>query len=329
MKVLYLTSLGTESSSGRRRDIALVPQLAKLADVQAWVVSPSPVRDHSFLIDGALGVPCRVHADDSLMPLADLDAFDIVHVEGDHLFRLLPQAIHCRAVLVQHGVDPDSAANEAWRQAALVLTLSEEDRDRIVRRVPFARVSSATHGVDHLPMSLGRLSRVGDIEAPAIGFVADPRRLPGGGALVAPMEQIHRGVRASLPTCRLMICGPQDSDTEMSEFWRRVDVLIMPANVGGGPRLEMFEAIRSGVLAVSTGAGLEGLPASARGAVVRADDTEALIDGVERLCRDEPLRFMNRIRLIRAQEHLAQWTDVAGAVFAHWSEVAALRPAVV
>ena len=172
LRVLYLTHHGPwpAASGGRLRDAALIPEVARLTDLEVWAVSRTPDADRAASRHAPAGVVTRVFADestqrsyptrDSAMLRAALaerlsgpDPFDVIHIEGHYLFHLLPEGVRDRAVVVEHNVESHllqqmaahcgltprlmadietvaSAEEQVWRAAGMVLALSREDQAR-------------------------------------------------------------------------------------------------------------------------------------------------------------------------------------------------------
>jgi len=381
LRVLYLTHHGPwpATSGGRLRDAALVPEVARLADVEVWAVSRTPELDREWASRGPSAVRVRVFSDDgprrryptrsSVAVAAELrsrtrgpDTFDVVHVEGHYLFHLLPVELRDRAVVVEHNIESHllrqravhrgitadlgadleevtEAEERVWRTAPLILTLSAEDRARILRRAPDARVQVSTNGADHLPLAPAfRRTSKGEAMKPRLGFLANYAYPPNRDALGWLLDEILPALRQRLPCVQLALAGsglhdalsaralPSGVETlgwvsNLSQFWTAVDLAVCPLRIGGGVKVKMIEAVRSGALTVSTAVGMEGLPATVREAVVRADTAEEFVDRVTRLAADPLWRQEQRLRLARAQRALPSWESVALSVYRHWDHV--------
>jgi glycosyltransferase involved in cell wall biosynthesis len=368
------------TSGGRVRDAALIPEIAHLADVSVWAISRSAEQDRAALGQRPAGTEVRVYDDrgprlgyptrDStaarmalLRQMRGSDAFDVIHVEGHYLFHLLPDEARHRAVVVEHNVeshllgqyaghhriDPAltadllavrSAEEHAWASAPLTLTLSEEDRERILLRVPDARVRVSTNGADHIPLTLPaeRRSTASNGGPIRFGYLANYAYPPNQDALDWLLDEIFPALRDRLPGCRLVLAGsglaevisgrpiPPGVDTLgwvdcLQGFWDQIDLMLCPLRVGGGIKVKMIEAVRSGVLAVSTPVGVEGLLSEERDAVLLADSAEDFVNAAVTLSTDSSLRQSQRKRVARAQLTQATWADVAFSTYQHWVSV--------
>lgn len=352
-----------------------------MADVEVWAISRSPDVDRAALWQRPAGLPVRIFADESARRsyptrdsatartalhdrLTNSDNFDVIHVEGHYLVHLLPEEVRHRAVVVEHNVEshllrqraasrgltPALAADiealaraeeEVWTHAGLIMTLSPEDRSRILRRVSSTSVCLSTDGADHVPLVTGRARGRHSIHHPTFGFLANYAYPPNTDALDWLLDEMVPSLHERLPGCRLLLVGsnldtaidgrhlPVGVDArgwidDLNEFWTQIDVLLCPLRIGGGIKVKLIEAVRSGALAVSTSVGLEGLPPAACEAIVRADDTEEFVNAAMGLCRDHSLQNTQRARLVRAQEALPTWETVARTLHDYWMTV--VRP---
>jgi glycosyltransferase involved in cell wall biosynthesis len=228
-----------------------------------------------------------------------------------------------------------------WRAVPRLITLSGEDRARVRAQAPGARVSVIGNGADHVPRLAPRLGRA-DAD-PVVGFLANYRYPPNLDALSWLLGDIFPAIRARVPRSRLLLAGANLSQAlaghafagqplpdrvtahgwydDLAEFWNATDVVLCPLRIGGGVKVKMIEALRSGALTVATSVALEGLPASAREAVSLAESTDELAAAAAALLRDESLRREKQAWLLRAQDDLPGWDDVAAAIARSWLTV--------
>jgi glycosyltransferase involved in cell wall biosynthesis len=382
LRVLYLTHHGPwpAGSGGRLRDAALIPEVARLADVEVWAISRTAEADLIWLESGPADTTVRIYSDDGprlsyptrdsvaarqalLRRMSGPKAFDVIHVEGHYLFHLLPEQARDRAVVVEHNVESHllrqrarhhgltpalaaaidavgNAEERVWARAPLTLTLSEEDRARIQHRVAGARVRVSTNGADHLALTPAErgMDAIGDPPAPRLGFLANYAYSPNRDGLAWLLDEILPGLRQRLPGCQLVLVGSNLDDAlagrrlpqnvaaqgwvhDLSTFWNQIDLMVCPLRIGGGVKVKVIEAIRSGALVVSTSVGLEGLPPPAREAIVQADSAPAFVDAVVRLSVDRSLRRAQRARLTNAQQALPTWAAVARSLYGQWLSI--------
>lgn len=367
------------TSGGRVRDAALLPKLTQLADVEVWAISRTADIDSAALREQALDFPVRVFVDEAArraFPTRDSAAvrallqdrieagtpYDVVHVEGHYLFHLLPAQLARRTLLVEHNIESyllcqrgidrrgppvlddveavKAAEVQAWSRAGRVLVLSEEDRQRILNRVPSVGVDVCANGADHVPLRLPTAeSDRGRINvAPRIGFLANYAYQPNQDAVRWLLDAIFPQIRGSIPRAELLLAGHRLDEAvswdelppgvvplgwidDIADFWSSTDIMICPLRIGGGMKVKLTEAVRAGCFTVTTGVALEGMPPEVVTATIRADDADGLVAGVVRVCTDAELRGTLRARLAQAQRALPTWSMAASSIARHWTEV--------
>lgn len=333
--------------------------LAALADyrhARAWRVyaDEGPRRSYPSRDSRALAIDLAGRMDGP-------EPFDVIHVEGHYLFHLVPDHHRGCVVVAEHNVESHLLAQRAriagwtdetaadlmavieneeavWRAAPLLITLSPEDRVRIAERVPMARVEVSGNGSDHLPSLCARSAHEVDPERPTIGFLANYLYSPNRDALDWLIDDLFPAISVRLPGSRLLLAGSNLAQAlagrrlpkgvvahgwfdDLEAFWKATDVVVCPLRIGGGVKVKMMEALRSGALTVSTSIGMEGLPPSACNAVMRADTADEFVQATVRLCTDIPLRVMKQVRLARVQDGLPTWEEAATTLFRHWLSV--------
>jgi polysaccharide biosynthesis protein PslH len=378
LRVLYLThhSPWPTTSGGRLRDAALLPHLARLADVEAWAVTRTLEQDRAALTHFVPPVRTRLFADEAvrrrfptrassvvralLRQQAERKFFDVIHIEGHYLFHLLPEKCWPRTTVAEHNVEShllqQGAAHEqfdavwthdgeqlaraeehAWRHAARILTLSEEDRQRILRRVPDAPVGRCLNGADHIPLRLPPMSPSLQIltAAPRLGFLANYAYPPNQDAIRWLLDEIFPRILQRLPATQLVLAGSSLSSVlnghiqhphvttlgwvdQLHTLWNSIDIMLCPLRIGGGVKVKVIEAIRSGCHIVSTPVGVEGLAAAERSAVVCADGVDRFADAVAWLVLDRQLHRDYKDRLARAQRAQPTWAGAAWSLYQHW-----------
>ncbi len=377
-KALYLTHHGPlpASSGGRLRDAALIARLAKLADLEVWAISRTPAQDSAALAGYEHPVRWRVYRDEgpvrsyptreSAAAAADLadraEKFDVIHVEGHYLSHLVPERCRDRAVVVEHNVESHLLAQRSriggetgpaaddlpallereeavWRATPSLVTLSREDRARIIERVPTATVEVIGNGADHVPRLRPRPETTSG-GPPVIGFLANYLYPPNLNALSWLLTDLFPAISARLPGCRLLLAGSNLAPAvagrtmpggviargwfdDLTRFWTMTDVVVCPLRVGGGVKVKMLEALRSGALTVATSVGVEGLPPSAHEAIERADTAGEFVSATVRLCTDPSSRRAMRERLARVQDDLPTWQGAAESLYRYWSSTVA------
>jgi|SRR5450631_655925 glycosyltransferase involved in cell wall biosynthesis len=246
LRVLYLTHHGPlpASSGGRLRDAQLIPELARLADLEVWAVSRNAVADRDALSAAPLNIQFRIFHDESThrpyptrdsgavraLLAAEHERFDVIHIEGHYLFHLLPQSARYRSAVVEHNIESRLLAqaiahgsslhvseddietvrrveDAVWAEAGLILTLSGEDRDRIFQRLPTANVLVTANGADHIRPTQSPDSPERTHLASHFGFLANYAYPPNNDALSWLVGNIFPLVHKDLPGARLLLAG--------------------------------------------------------------------------------------------------------------------------
>lgn len=377
LRVLYLTHHGPlpASSGGRLRDAQLIPELARLTNLEVWAVSRSATADRNALMETSLYSQFRIFHDESTprpyptrdstavsaLLAAEHERFDVIHIEGHYLFHLLPKAARCRSVVVEHNVESrllaqaiasgsSLAVNEndidtvrraedaVWAKAALVLTLSEEDRDRIINRFPTTNAHIAANGADHIIQSPQLESVAKDRITPNFGFLANYAYPPNIDALSWLVKEIFPLIHTALPGARLLLAGSNlksaVADLEIpdgvevvgwvesaSAFFSDIDVALCPLRIGGGVKVKMLEMARCAMPTVATSISLEGLPREICSGIYVADPTVEFASAAIRLGKDSNLRMTFRGKLQSMQSKLPTWSGAARELYSHWVEL--------
>lgn len=360
-------------SGGRLRDAELIPRLSAQAELEVLAISRTPELDRAAMDGYQHCANWRVYGDDgpvrsyptrtSVAASEDIrlrfvgaKPFDVVHVEGHYMLHMIPEEYWNRTVVVEHNVESrllrqraqasgEGVANgdigdleiveeAVWRSVPVLITLSPEDRSRIIRRIPSAKVEVIGNGSDHLPP---RTPRAGsnDFRRPVLGFLANYAYAPNCDALSWLVEDLFPAIKVRLPDARLLLAGSNLTQSvsarklpdgvtargwydKLGDFWSAIDVFVCPLRIGGGIKVKMIEALRSGALCVSTSVGMEGLPLSADAAVARADTNEDFVHATVQLCTDRTRRHTAQRHLGRAQADLPTWDEVAASLFDCW-----------
>lgn len=377
LRVLYLTHHGPlpASSGGRLRDAQLIPELARLADLEVWAVSRSAVADRDALSAAPLNIKFRIFHDESIprsyptrdsgtvsaLLAAEHGRFDVIHIEGHYLFHLLPLSARHRSVVVEHNIEshllvqtitqgsslPASdddiemvrrVEGAVWAEAGLILTLSKQDRDRILQRFPTANVIITSNGADHIRPPQSPDSSESSRLAPHFGFLANYAYPPNMDALSWLVGNVFPLIHKDLPGARLLLAGSNlkaaiaDLDLpdgievvgwvdSASEFLSSIDVALCPLRIGGGVKVKMLETVRCCTPTVATSISMEGLPHGIHEGICVADSATEFASSAIRLGRSDSLRLALRAKLGSMQNELPTWGDTAVELYSRWTEL--------
>jgi glycosyltransferase involved in cell wall biosynthesis len=274
-------------------------------------------------------------------------AIDLIHVDSLDLARYLPLCrgipVACthqnvESVLLQRRAEVERAE---WRRAyvrqqarlqedaehywceriALNVTVSDRDRDALVRIAPRARVVTVPNGVDIDEFRPSRQAGAG------AAFVGGLHWFPNLDALEFFCRDILPHIRAAVPGVPIRWIGAATA-TERRRYRDAFDVdvtgyvddvrpcmqdaacHIVPLRVGGGTRLKILNAWAMGKPVVTTSIGCEGLAAvDADNALVR-DDPKQFAAAVVSVLRDGSLARRLGERGRETVERLYSWDTV-------------------
>lgn len=365
------------SSGGRLRDAALIPRLAELVELEVWAVSRTPLDDQTALAQWVGEPRFRIYADEGsirrfptrhseklredLQLRSNSDQrFDLIHVEGHYLAHLVPESMMTRTIVVEHNVESSllsqriaaqgageellddlaevrEVEERTWTRVSMVVTLSAEDRARVLERVPSALVELSTDGADHIPLRSRTFDYTGQRPF-TVGYLANYQYPPNRDALQWILSDLFPRIREQIPDCELVLAGsnldravaelvlsegvrPQGWLDDLSLFWDQIDLFTCPLRIGGGIKVKMIEAFRSGAPTVSTSLGVEGLPPSARSAAVVADGSDNFVNAVVNMSMNRDFYAEKQAATLKAQSDFPSWEDVALDLVNTWHKI--------
>jgi glycosyltransferase involved in cell wall biosynthesis len=187
------------------------------------------------------------------------------------------------------------------KSADAVITVSERERDVIVRETGHHRVIVWGHARDvqapEMPFSKRRdLLFVG-------GFLQG--HPPNTDAVMHFAHDVFPAIQRRLPDCRFVIVGSEPPDVvrrlasphivvagyvdALEEYYEKCRVFVVPLRFGAGISLKLIEAMSQGIPAVVTEVGATGLGLEDRREAMIARDDGEFVDKVAELYEDETL----------------------------------------
>jgi glycosyltransferase involved in cell wall biosynthesis len=184
-----------------------------------------------------------------------------------------------------------------------VITVSQQEKDWLLRRSPHAPVTVIPNGVD--------CSALQPLPEPAAGndllFIGTLGYPPNADAVRWLVEAILPRVRLSVPDARLVVVGRSPGSDlrslaragafelhadvpEILPYYGRCRVSLVPLRAGGGTRLKILEAMALERPVVSTSTGCEGLAVSHGTQLLIGDSPEALSAQIVSVLMNEALR---------------------------------------
>jgi glycosyltransferase involved in cell wall biosynthesis len=208
-----------------------------------------------------------------------------------------------RAMKLHHALEARRFARFARRELPrfdLLLTMSDEDRERLLQFLPGASAAVVPNGVD-----------IGDVEptplpaAPVALFSGTFGYGPNAEGLEWLLRHVWPRVTERVPEARLLVvgrgvpdrlaalAGPEVQITgwvdQMQPWFDQARLVLVPIRSGGGTRLKVLDALASGRPIVSTPIGADGIRLRHGEHALIADDPDAFAAATVRLLQDAPL----------------------------------------
>lgn len=267
-----------------------------------------------------------------LIRVLDQQDFDIVQVESVQLTAYLPmiRAARSRPLVACDWHNVDSELMQRYSEYAPTLarrfyarltasrlvalerdamnsldahfTVSERDRNKLLKYSPDAPVSVIENGVDVEYLSGERIveayrnwpGQTGNPEAHRLIFVGSMDYHANVDAVVHFAREVWPALREKLGAVSFTIVGrdPTDEVRKLGElpgievtgtvddvrpYYHDALAQVVPLRVGGGSRLKILESMAAGVPVISTTLGAEGIEISNQENILIADDNETLV----------------------------------------------------
>jgi glycosyltransferase involved in cell wall biosynthesis len=196
---------------------------------------------------------------------------------------------------------------EMYKQADKVLTLTHQDKEKLLEILPKLDIAVVPHGVDVEYFSFsGPEGR-----EKSIVFVGNYLHYPNVHAVLYFYQEIWPWLKSHVPDIRFYVVGQapppeirnlaQDEDVmvtgrvdDVRPYLKKGRVFICPVRLGGGFRGKILEAMAAGTPVISTSLGAEGVPSVQRENIIVADNPEEFAQGILDLMNDD--RLSERIR---------------------------------
>jgi glycosyltransferase involved in cell wall biosynthesis len=190
--------------------------------------------------------------------------------------------------------------NWYWKRADLLATMSEEDRQWILKRVQKARVEVVANGID---VSHFQETKPARPQNPTVLFVGNYKWLPNVDAAEYLIERIWPFIHKNIATAELRIVGRDVTDRirrmgeampgvrvigeveDIRDALSRAHVMLVPIRNGRGTRYKILESMAARLPVVSTTLGIEGIRAK--------DGMHALIRDTDRGLAEATIKLLN------------------------------------
>jgi glycosyltransferase involved in cell wall biosynthesis len=192
-----------------------------------------------------------------------------------------------------------------WRQANLLITMSDEDRQYIQEYLALPqKVRVVSNGVDTNWFAMKKRSLP---QNPTILYVGTFKWLPNVEAVQYLVEQVWPRLVELIPNARLKIVGNaptkaikkfQTEDDRIKVVGRVADIrdsfcsahlLLAPVFSGKGTRYKILEAMASGTPVVATSTAVEGLNIKHKQQALVSDDPQQMAEFAHQLIEDRKL----------------------------------------
>lgn len=188
-----------------------------------------------------------------------------------------------------------------YKNADLVLTLTEEEKARLLKHDPELRIEVVPHGTD---TDFFYFAPIYEREQ-CVAYLGNYQHDPNRDAVIYFINEIWPKVKRAIPGIKFYVIGRKptkdmmkaskidseiiitDELEDVREYLKRARVFIAPIRLGGGFRGKILEAMSMGIPIVATSIASEGLTASNNENIMIADDPENFVENITLLFRDE------------------------------------------
>jgi len=191
---------------------------------------------------------------------------------------------------------------KAWRTAAHVLTVSQQDRQEVLKCVAGDKVTLLANGVD---VKTWQPSSAREPKPFQLSFIGKMDYRPNVLAMqwfcseVLPQlqvlqPQVHLNIVGREPIPEILALDSLPSVTvtgfveDLRPYYAPGTIAVLPMFHGGGTRLKVFEAVMEGVPLVSTRLGVSGIGLEDRKHCLLADDAPGFVQAIAGLWHGQP-----------------------------------------
>ena len=200
---------------------------------------------------------------------------------------------------IAKAADTKSRELAAYADADFVITVSDEEREILLREFPGLRLQSVPN-IHRFPNKLSSLT-----DEPLMVFVGDYRVPPNVDAVKFFCRDVLPLIHARVPEAHFLVVGnaptveiralASDRVTvtgyvpETAPYLQKSRVSVAPLRFGAGMKGKVGEAVSHGIPVVTTSVGFQGMEVKHEEDVLVADSPAEFADAVVRLFRDRVL----------------------------------------
>jgi glycosyltransferase involved in cell wall biosynthesis len=257
-------------------------------------------------------------------------AFDAIQIDSPWMYQYVPEGLHITRILNIYNVEFEVMEQRArvavnpFRRAVhqydaaifrryelavmrccqLILTSSENDRQRVTELVPETQVVTVPNALNLEEYSWSTPEACHSKTLVFTGTMSYPPNVDG---VLYFYTSIYPLIQAQIPEVQLAIVGREPTTVtwelardpsvkvtgyveDVKSFIRQSCVFIAPIRFGGGTRIKLLEAMALGVPVVTTSMGAQGLDVQDGCHVLIADDPVTFAEKTIRLMADRDLR---------------------------------------
>jgi glycosyltransferase involved in cell wall biosynthesis len=237
------------------------------------------------------------HTAKALVNLHYLFSIDLAHQPPTSLSERVLRAVTCRA------------ERRLLRSYPTIVTLTDRLSDRVRELAPAADVHTVPLGLDiglyPFPEDPGGNGR------PVVGLIGSFNWPPTYSAGIRLITRLWPEIKRRVPEARLQIVGRQarqmlgqfgdvpdlslhEDVADTAPYFTSTDVMLYAPAAGSGMKVKVLEAFALGTPVVTTGEGIEGIPAKDGVHAGVSEDDAGLIERTVRLLQDREARDRQR-----------------------------------
>jgi len=224
-----------------------------------------------------------------------------------------------------------------WRRANRLVAVSEDDKQVIGNTIDTKKIAVVPNGVDLAQFPFVPKKQF-TTDEPIFLFVGNFSWIQNQDAVQHLLSNIWPFIFEKYPKAQLRIVGRNMPDrikkyikddrvkllervSEISDEYKKADILLAPIRIGGGTKFKILEAMASGVPVITTTQGAAGLDVSHGKELMIADSSEQMVKAASLLlAQKEERQVMVKTARRSIEEHYS-WEHISQKLARVWKEV--------